>query len=77
MIGELQLRYLKIMGWVQEVRFWQTQPIGFRKGRTHIWQLRDGWGVADLKDGRYVNHRVYPTLDSAIEKHSLMFYLKK
>lgn len=27
------------------------------KGNIHIWQIRDGWQVAELKNGRYQNHK--------------------
>lgn len=45
-----------------------SNPVSFQYGNTHIWQIRSGYQIADLIDGKFCNHR--PTnldLLSAIE----------
>lgn len=56
-------------GWMpdfheNDVRYKRTTPdniphnsIRFIKGQIHIWLCKDGWQVAELIDGQYLNHR--------------------
>lgn len=40
------------------------------KGNIRIWQVRRGWQIAELINGKYCNHRTEQTLEIAIDKNS-------
>lgn len=40
----------------------------YLRGDTHIWPCREGWQVADLVYGHFINHRMQKTLKLALER---------
>ena len=40
----------------------------FHKGARRVWATFNGWTTADLKDGRYENHRKYDNLIEALQR---------
>ncbi len=73
-------RHYKINGWVlvnNSHILRRHSPITLKKGNIRIWQIRDGWQVADLVplfEGAgvfgYRNHRPEKTLVDAIDNNS-------
>lgn len=43
-----------------------TQPLGYKRGNEHVWQVRDGWMYAVLVNGRYTGHKPFSELDDAL-----------
>ena len=49
----------------------------FSKKNKRVWYCRLGWMAADIKGGRYLNHRVYEVLKDAIDSENSRYRKSK
>ena len=53
--------------------FWKEgvpyDAYSFVKGNVHVWEVRDGWRIAEAVDNRFTNHQTIATgLEDALNK---------